>query len=278
MVVNRAKKKKQKRIGHKDAVLDLAWNENYAHVLASGSVDQTVLLWDLENGKPVNKFDSFKEKVQSLKWHPAEAHHLLTGCADKLVRLFDCKHETMTHSWEMQGEVERVLWNQYNTNYCLASTDNGYINYIDIRQNKLIWQVQAHEKEITGLSLSASCPNLLVTASNDSVIKVWDIVTCTSPRLVYEKKTNLGAIQCLAPNPDNAFVFAVGGDNKEHNFKVLDLKEVTEVREAFQERGLVKSAAKVNHEEMMDVTEDMESMILNSNSSSTATNKKASKK
>lgn len=267
--------KKKKRVSHKDAVLDLAWNENYIHVLASGSVDQTVLLWDLENGKPVNKFSSFNEKVQSLQWHPTEAHHLLTGCADKLVRLFDCKYEKMTHSWEIQGEVEKVLWNQYNTNYCLASTENGYMNYIDIRQNKMVWQIQAHEKDVIGLSLSSSCPGLLVTASNDSVVKVWDIADNTSPVLVYEKETNLGALQCLAPNPDNPFVFAIGGNNKQHNFKVLDLKEIAEVREKFQERGLVKPAAK--QEEMMDVTENMGSMILNSNTCKKTNKKKGNK-
>lgn len=60
----------------------------FRHVLASGSVDQTVLLWDLENGTPVNKITSFNEKVQSIKWHTTETHQLLTGCADKYVYYF----------------------------------------------------------------------------------------------------------------------------------------------------------------------------------------------
>lgn len=124
-----------------------------SHVLASGSVDQTVLLWDLENGTPVNKFTSFNEKVQSLKWHPTETHQLLTGCADKyvyyflieramfvniseiliysiflssIVRLFDCRHETITKSWETPGEVEKVLWNRFDSNYCIVSVK--YVN------------------------------------------------------------------------------------------------------------------------------------------------------
>lgn len=76
-----------------------------------------------------------------------------------------------------------------------------------------------------GLSLSASCPGLLVSCSNDGVIKIWDIAQ-NDPTFIWEQTSNLGAIQCLAANPDNGFIFTVGGDNKEHNFKVLDLMEI----------------------------------------------------
>ncbi|XP_036148682.1 periodic tryptophan protein 1 homolog isoform X2 [Monomorium pharaonis] len=220
-----SKKKNQKRIGHKDAVLDVSWNHNYTHVLASGSVDQTVLLWDLENGKPVNKLGPFDEKVQALKWHPQETHQLLIGCADKLVRIIDCMNEVPVIEWKASGEVERVLWNHYDQNYCIVSTDNGYIEYFDVRKSKPLWQIKAHEKEVTGLSLSTSCQGLLVSSSNDGVIKTWDIGK-KSPTLIWEQMSNLGAIQCLAANPDNGFVFIVGGDNKEHNFKVLDLMKI----------------------------------------------------
>ncbi|KAL6431130.1 hypothetical protein ACFW04_007098 [Cataglyphis niger] len=243
-----SKKKKQKRIGHRDAVLDVAWNQNYMHVLASGSVDQTVLLWDLENCKPVTKLDSFNEKIQALKWHPQETHRLLTGCADKLVRLFDCKEEALVQSWEVSGEVERVLWNHFYPNYCIvrltyvfninflyiynncvclqASTDNGYIEYFDVRGDKPLWQIKAHEKEVTGLSLSTSCQGLLVTCSNDGITKVWDLLDQTAPTLLWEQSNNLGAIQCLAANPDDGFIFVAGGDNKAHNLQVLDLREI----------------------------------------------------
>ncbi|XP_011642798.1 periodic tryptophan protein 1 homolog [Pogonomyrmex barbatus] len=266
-----SKKKKQKRIGHRDAVLDVSWNHNYIHVLASASVDQTVLLWDLENCKPVNKLDQFNEKVQTLKWHPCETHQLLTGCADKLVRLFDCKNEVLAKNWTVSGEVERVLWNHYDQNYCFASTDNGYIEYFDIREDKPLWQIKAHEKEITGLSLSTSCRGLLISCSNDGIIKIWDILDQKNPTLIWEQTSNLGAIQCLAANPDNGFVFAVGGDNKEHNFKVLDLVEIPIVRERFINGKRVaskSSAMEFKQEEMMDVTEDMEKMEVESMESS----------
>ncbi|XP_071574920.1 periodic tryptophan protein 1 homolog [Temnothorax nylanderi] len=262
-----SKKKNKKRIGHKDAVLDVSWNHNYTHVLASGSVDRTVLLWDLENGKPVNKLGPFGEKVQALKWHPQETHQLLIGCADRLVRLFDCMNEELVTSWKASGEVERVLWNHYDENYCIASTDNGYIEYFDVRKRKPLWQIKAHEKEVAGLSLSTSCRGLLVSCSNDGVIKIWDIDQ-KDPTLIWEQTNNLGAIQCLAANPDNGFVFTVGGDNKEHNFKVLDLMEISTVRERFVNRVASKTSVKLEREETMDVTEDMENMEIENSESS----------
>ena len=51
-------------------------------MLASGSVDQTVLLWDLNEAKIASTLTAHNEKVQTLAWHPFEAQNLLTGCCD----------------------------------------------------------------------------------------------------------------------------------------------------------------------------------------------------
>lgn len=83
-----------------------------------------------------------------------------------------------------------------------------------------------------------------------------------------KKKTNLGGLLCLAPNPDEPFVFSAGGDNKSHNLKIFDLLRISEIHERFQNRvpkiniDDIKTEIK---EEIMDVTENMDSMILNPN-------------
>lgn len=55
----------------------------FRHILASGSVDERVLLWDLEVKAPNTELTRFQDKIQSLTWHPVEGQTLLTGCADK---------------------------------------------------------------------------------------------------------------------------------------------------------------------------------------------------
>lgn len=259
------KKKKIKRIGHKKSVLDLSWNKNYTHVLASGSVDKTVLLWDLDNGTPVTKLSPFNDAVQTIEWHPQNAHHLLTGSIDKFVRLLDFRTEDNfeTLSWESPGEVERVLWNHFDPNICFATTDNGFIQCIDVRKKTPLWKENIHEGAITGLSMSTSCPGLMVTTSDDDILKVWDLIDLKAPQLVWEKKTNLGKILCLDSSPDNPFVFSVGGDNKAHNFKVFDFTQITAVMERFKDRELIKmrndetKMTTDQDEEMMEVTEEI---------------------
>ncbi len=57
-------KRRQKRDGtaqgHSDAVLCLDWNHIAEHVMASGSADQSLILWDLDEAKAstVVNFDS----------------------------------------------------------------------------------------------------------------------------------------------------------------------------------------------------------------------------
>lgn len=74
-----SRKKGTPRIGHSDAVLDLAWNKSYHHIIASGSVDKSILLWDLDKQLPSTTIEAFTDKVQCLQWHTLEAQTLLAG-------------------------------------------------------------------------------------------------------------------------------------------------------------------------------------------------------
>lgn len=149
-----SRKKNIKKLGHKDAVLDLSWNSNYQHIIASASVDQTVILWDIENCKPELVLKDFAEKVQSIQFNPEEAEYLLTGSSDNTVKLFDCRQSDMETAnfkqWIMEGEVEKVKWNPNDKHYFLVGTNNGKMSYFDSRGTEPLWTIEAHEKEVTG--------------------------------------------------------------------------------------------------------------------------------
>jgi len=233
------KKKKIAGVGHKDAVLALAWNKEAEHVLASGSVDQTVVLWDMNGQSVASTLRSHGEKVQSLCWHHREPQTLLTGCCDKLVRVYDCRAQDSYKSWRVSGEVEKVLWDHFNPYNCLASTDSGTVHCIDVRKDAPLWTLAAHTEEVTGMSLSSQCPGCLTTVSQDKTMKVWDI-SGDQPQFVTERNVKVGAIQAVVGCPDAPFVVGLGGDKSgDSNLKVMDIRDSADVRQRFGSRTLL---------------------------------------
>ncbi len=252
------KKSTLKINGHKDAVLDISYNLIDKHILASGSADKTICLWDLEEMKQAIKIKNHKKKVQSLKFHPVESFSLLSGSADGTVCLYDCRNpKENKKSWSLteENEIEQVLWNKFEPNQFLSSDNTGSVYICDIRQDKPLNVVKAHESATTGLSLSSKVPGLLVTASEEEYVKIWDVQGGNFD-LVHSKKLKIvsfklflrekeskitikillkGPLNCGKSSPDSDFVFAFGGI-KSTSPLVFDIRESKEVRTRFYPR------------------------------------------
>lgn len=89
-----------------------------------------------------------------------------------------------------------------------------------------IIQLQAVNCVSTGLALSSQCPGFLMTAGGDGKLKTWDILD-GKPSLVYDEQQKLGALLCLDACPDLPFTACLGGENKNHNFTVVDAMDIT---------------------------------------------------
>lgn len=234
---NKANKKKNvKRVGHKEAVLDLSWNTNFQHILASGSVDKTVILWDLENAIPSLILKDFAEKVQSVAFNPSEAEYLLTGSSDNTVKLFDCRQSDNEGSqykqWIVEGEVEKIKWNPNDKYHFVAGTNNGKIHYFDSRATEPLWTIEAHEKEVTDFAFNANVPTMLTSSSVDNYVKIWKF-DATSCNLVHSNHYKLGRIHCVTELPENNWYIGIGGDKRKKNFTVANLLDFDSVKQAF---------------------------------------------
>jgi len=233
-------KLKELKSGADNSVLCLSWNKHIRNAIAAGSADCRVRLWDLSTLKAVTKLKLFTDKVQSMQWHPFESQTLLAGSCDKTVRLFDCRDPSGSSKvWEMEGEVEQVLWNHFDPYCCLASTDNGQVVYLDPRMDSAVWRLNAHNDACIGLCLSPQCPGLLVTASEDRTMKVWDILG-NKPAFILEKNLNIGTVFGLAMNPDLPYVTAACGENGSQNLRLDDLCRSAAVSSCFGERELLR--------------------------------------
>src|SRR5260370_27468251 len=75
--------------GHSDAIFRIAWSPD-GRVLASGSHDNTIRLWDGQTGQLLRTLRSHTKSVFSVAWSP-DGEALASGSNDETIRLWDAK-------------------------------------------------------------------------------------------------------------------------------------------------------------------------------------------
>lgn len=76
--------------GHEDAINALSFNPASEYVLATGSADNSIGIWDLRNLKSkLHALMGHTDSVTSLSWHPSEEAILGSSSADRRICFWD---------------------------------------------------------------------------------------------------------------------------------------------------------------------------------------------
>lgn len=80
--------------GHMEDILDISWSANSLH-LASGSVDNKLLIWDVSKGKYSCILTDHKGFVQGVSWDP-KGQLIASTSTDRIFRTFDVTTKKVT--------------------------------------------------------------------------------------------------------------------------------------------------------------------------------------
>jgi periodic tryptophan protein 1 len=152
--------------------------------------------------------------VSSIEWNPVESAVLLTGSFDRTAKVFDTRNPEAVATWTFATDVECLKWNPFEPHLFLASTEDGFVYAADTRKaGSTLFTLQAHDLAVSSLSFSHYVPGLMVTASIDKTIKVWDVYE-GKPRFVATRELDRSALYTVEFSPDSPGVIAVGGMEK----------------------------------------------------------------
>ncbi|XP_077808836.1 coronin-1C isoform X1 [Macaca mulatta] len=187
--------------GHTGPVLDIDWCPHNDQVIASGSEDCTVMVWQIpENGltlsltEPVVILEGHSKRVGIVAWHPTARNVLLSAGCDNAIIIWNVgTGEALINLDDMHSDmIYNVSWNRNGSLICTASKDKK-VRVIDPRKQEIVAKnmqepIALHEMDTSnGVLLPFYDPDtsiIYLCGKGDSSIRYFEI-TDESPYVHY---------------------------------------------------------------------------------------------
>ncbi|XP_013389643.1 coronin-1C isoform X2 [Lingula anatina] len=137
-------------VGHRGAVLDIAWCPHNDDVIASASEDCTVMVWTIPNGglhtnltEPAVVLMQHERRVGLIQWHPSAFNVLLSAGSDNKIIVWDVGRGMANVIITMPAIIYSVAWN-YNGSKIVTSCKDKYLRILDPRTTAVIAEGKGH--------------------------------------------------------------------------------------------------------------------------------------
>ncbi|ETO36704.1 WD-40 repeat protein [Reticulomyxa filosa] len=192
--------------GHKMAVFSIDYSTfDDCQLICSGSNDQTVRVWDVDNNNQIQSFNGHSSFVHCVKfssyhYHNNRQHVICSSSWDKTIRFWDFKYNKQLRIFkEHTSWVGGIKFSPFNGGryLCSGSADNT-IRLWDIETSKSLHVFKGHEYSVFCVDISPLQSNnkndnnnnkmnnirviggngyTICSGSYDKTIRIWDIET-----------------------------------------------------------------------------------------------------
>ncbi|XP_063253499.1 coronin-1B [Prinia subflava] len=220
--------------GHTGPVLDIDWCPHNDYVIASGSEDCTVMVWQIpENGlsqpltEPVVVLEGHSKRVGIVTWHPTARNVLLSAGCDNVVLIWNVG--TAEELYRLDGLhpdlIYSVSWSRDGSRFCTACKDKS-VRVIDPRRGTVVAEKErAHEGARPMRAIFLADGKIFTTGfsrMSERQLALWDTENLEEPMGLQELDSSNGALLPFY-DPDTNVVYVCGkGDSSIRYFEITE--------------------------------------------------------
>ncbi|ETO12734.1 WD-40 repeat protein [Reticulomyxa filosa] len=167
-------------IGHKNSVLSIDYSTlDDCEYICSGSRDDTICLWDVDNNKQIRSFNGYSSEMPCVKfssyhYHNHRQHVICSSSWDKTIRFWDLKHNRQSQIFHGHtGGVCGIEFSQFNGGKYLCSGSYDKITRLwDVETSKSLHVFNGHESAVWCVDISPLQINNNKNDNNKRIILV----------------------------------------------------------------------------------------------------------
>ncbi|KFY17764.1 hypothetical protein V492_00401, partial [Pseudogymnoascus sp. VKM F-4246] len=177
--------------GHTAPVLDTDWNPFNDRIIASGSDDGKVFIWEVPNGfslysdaeepedvSPVSKLTGHSRKVGQVLFNPAAENILASASGDYTIKLWDIETGNSPLTLKHGDIVQSLSWSADGTMMVTTSRDKK-LRIWDVRQERPAHEVAGHSGAKNSRAVWMGEHNRIATTGfskmSDRQMALWDV-------------------------------------------------------------------------------------------------------
>ncbi|MGB8691028.1 MAG: protein kinase [Microcoleus sp.] len=240
---------------HSDAVGAVAFSPD-GLMLASGSKDKTIQIWDLATGKSIRTFEGDSSTIwsvafdsngtrlatgtgfwrvmlwdmktgQSIRsldhaasvWSVAISHDgllIASGSGDKTTKIWDAGNGRLIYSLPDHTDFVYSVAFSPDDKTLVSASKDKKITIVDVATGRLLKTIDGHADQVRSVAISPD-GQTLVSGSYDESIKIWNLET---GELIRSLKGHSDDIVSVAISPDGQFI---ASGSKDKTIKIWDL-------------------------------------------------------
>ncbi|MBW4678785.1 MAG: serine/threonine protein kinase [Microcoleus vaginatus WJT46-NPBG5] len=192
--------------GHSDAVGVVTFNSD-STILASGSKDKTIKLWDVAAGKLNRTLEGDSSAVWAMAFSP-DSTQLATGSFFWRVLLWNLNSGELIRTVEHDAAVWTVAISP-NGKTLVSGSEDKKIKVWNLETGKRIYTLSDHSDYVYSVAISRD-GKTLVSGSKDATVKIWELGTGT---LIDTLADHSADVRSVAISPDSQTIVSGSYDN-----------------------------------------------------------------